>query len=109
VSIPVELAALPEQISRSGPSAILVTTAADGRPHVCSVLVAFEHDDLVMRVGRGSRTNAAERPAVTIVWPAAIDDDYCLIVDAAARNVPPDAETLVVQPTSAVLHRLAVA
>jgi hypothetical protein len=108
VSIPVELAALREHIARAGARAILVTVSADARPHVASVLVAYDHDDLVMRAGRRTRTNAAERPAVTIVWTAPIDDDYCLIVDAAALEGTRDSETLVVRPTSAVLHRLAV-
>jgi hypothetical protein len=105
VSIPVDLAALSEQIARFGPSALLVTTSPDIRPHISSVLVTIEGESLVMGAGRGTRANAAERRAVTIVWPAESGGDFCLIVDAEAAESP--AERLVVRPTSAVLHRVA--
>jgi hypothetical protein len=48
-----------------------------------------------------------EHPAVVLVWSGAIDPDYCLIVDATVDEPP--GESLVVRPTSAVLHRLASA
>ncbi len=107
MSIAVDLAELPAHVSRFGSSALLVTTSTEGPPHISSVLVTFEGDDLAMRAGRRTRANAAEHPAVTLVWPAGPGGGYCLIVDAAAREGP--AETLLVRPTSAVLHRLAQA
>jgi hypothetical protein len=105
VSITVDLAELHAEVSRFGASAFLVTTSTGGSPHVSSVLVTFERDNLAMGVGHRTRANATEHPAVTLVWPAGVNGDYCLIVDAAAQ-LPP-AETLLVRPTSAVLHRLA--
>ena len=107
MSIPVELADLHAEISRIGPSALLVTASGDGPPHVASVVVTFAGEHLAMSVGRKTRANASEHPAVTLVWPIAADGDYCLIVDAAAEMQP--AESFVVRPTSAVLHRLAPA
>jgi hypothetical protein len=109
VSIPVELAALHDQISKCGPSALLVTTSSDGPPHVSSVIVTFDADNLAMRVGNKTRDNATEHPAVALVWTAGLDEGFCLIVDALARPTPTPSETLVVVPTSAVLHRLAQA
>jgi hypothetical protein len=106
VSVPVELDALDLQIDRFGPRALLVTTAADGPPHVSSVLVTRAGAALGMNPGRKTRANVAERPAVTLVWTAAGEDEFCLIVDGMARV---DAsEALLVAPTSAILHRLAV-
>jgi hypothetical protein len=107
VSIPVDLAALEAEVSAFGRSALLITTSTDSHPHVASLLVRFEHDELVMNVGRRTLANAARHPAVTLVWPAPPDGGYCLIVDGAARSASPSAETLLVRPTSAVLHRLA--
>ena len=57
-----------------------------------------------MGAGRRTRANASERPAVTLVWPDATDG-HCLIVDGTACDITE--ETFVVQPVSAVLHRLA--
>jgi hypothetical protein len=107
VSIPVDLAALQDQISRIGSSAFLVTTATDGPPHISSVLVTFEGDDLAMPVGRQTRANAIAHGSVALVWSAEVEGGYCLIVDAATHDT--STETLVVRPTSAVLHRLAQA
>jgi hypothetical protein len=107
MSIPVDLADLQAEISRIGASALLVTASSEGPPHVASVLVTFEGENLGMRAGRQTRSNASERPAVTLVWTAAVDPDYCLIVDAAVQDEPGD--SFLVRPTSAVFHRLATA
>ena len=105
MSIPVALADLPEVVARFRSSALLVTTASDGPPHLASVAVTFEHDTLTMRAGRTTRANAEARPDVALVWSGSIDDEYCLIVDATAIDAT--AEPLAVRATSAVLHRLA--
>ena len=104
VSISVDLAELPAEISRFGPSAFLVTSSGDGPPRVSSVYVLREADGLAMRIGRRTRSNVEEHPAVSLVWPTG-SGDYCLIVDGDAHPGPSDA--LLVTPTSAVLHRLA--
>ena len=106
MSIPVELTDLPAEIARIGPSALLVTAAADGPPHVASVVVRVDGERLAMGAGRKTRANAARQRAVTLVWPRAVDPDYCLIVDGAAEG---DGEPFVVRPTAAVLHRLSTA
>ena len=71
MSIPVDVR-VPElgdaEIARFGPRAFLVTTSAGGPPHVASVLVSLEADNLVMRVGRTTRVNATSHPAVTLLW-----------------------------------------
>ena len=43
---------------------------------------------------------------MTLVWPSAPGGDYCLIVDGNA-TADADAEQLTVEPTFAVLHRVA--
>ena len=105
MSIPVDLAELQAEVSRFGARALLVTTSPAGPPHVSSVLVTFDGEHLAMRGGRTTRLNASEHPAVTIVWVSAVEADYCLIVDAIAREETD--EILRARPTSAVLHRLA--
>jgi hypothetical protein len=65
--------------------------------------VTFDGEDLVMRVGRTTQLNASEHPAVTLVWVAGGDAEFCLIVDGVARAAD---ETLLAHPASAVLHRL---
>jgi hypothetical protein len=105
VSIPVELSELEAKIANFGPSALLVTNAADGPPHVSSVIVTYEMGTLAMKVGRTTRTNVALRPDVALVWLAGAGAEHCLIVDAAVADST--TEALVVKPTSAVLHRLA--
>ncbi len=105
MSVAVDLATLHEQIERFGARALLASTAADGPPHVSSVLVTVEVGVLIMGAGRKSRANAAAHPAVSVVWTHANEHEYCLIVDGlAAEN---DAGAFVVTPTSAILHRLA--
>jgi hypothetical protein len=106
VSIPVELADLPAQVARFGSRALLVTNSIDGPPHVASVVVTLEQRDLSMRAGTKTRANVNANPAVTIVWTAGSEADHCLVVDGTALGA--SAETLIVSPTSAVLHRLAI-
>jgi hypothetical protein len=105
VSVSVDLADLQAELSRFGPNAFLVSTASEGPPHVCSVFVLREADCLAMRIGRRTRANVEKHPAVSLLWPPG-SGDYCLIVDGDAQAGPSDA--LLVTPTSAVLHRLAI-
>jgi hypothetical protein len=107
VSIPVDLDALRAQVSRFGSHALLVTTSPSGPPHVSSVIVGFDGDNLAMGAGRKTRANVAEHPEVALVWSNEVDKDYCLIVDAVTESVV--VETLMVRPTTAVLHRVATA
>lgn len=107
MSIPVDLTALRAQIARFGANAFLVTTNAEGGPHISSVTVVTTDDLLTMGCGRQTRANVEARPAVSLLWPDGSDDRFCLIVDATVTMPPTD--TLTVRPASAVLHRVASA
>ena len=106
MSIPVDLADLPTQISQLGSSALLVTNSGEGPPHVSSVVVTSERGVLAMGAGRRTCVNVGVNPAMTLVWPA-VDGEHCLIVDGRAEDAT--SEILTMLPTSAVLHRLAKA
>lgn len=95
---------LASEVARYGPMAYVITVGEDGRPHAVSVEVAWESADLVISAGRKTRTNAADRPAVTLLWPALAPEDYSLIVDGRASV---GEEKLSVEPLKAVLHRAA--
>jgi hypothetical protein len=105
MSIPVELAALGDQVASSGPVALLLTVNDDARPHVVAVEATW--GDGVLRAGAGSRTaaNVAARPAVSLVWPSLSPGAYSLIVDGVAHV---EGGEVVLQPAKAVLHRTPV-
>jgi hypothetical protein len=73
---------------------------------VVSVRVASDAGALTMSAGRTSRRNLREHPEATLLWPGAPGAEYCLLVDGTAR-VDEAAETVTVEPTGAILHRLA--
>jgi hypothetical protein len=121
VSVDVDLGRLHEEIERFGRRAFLLSVRED-RPHVVSVTVERADHDLLVRVGRRSAANAASRPAVSLLWPAAGPgpDEFSLIVDgtAGADDGPArhddgtddtgesgEGARLRIQPTRAVLHR----
>jgi hypothetical protein len=82
--------------------AYLVSVGETGA-HVIAVTPAWHPDGIVVgALGRHSLANAAAHPAVTLVWPPAVQGGYSLIVDGTA-TVSGDAVT--VSPTKAVLHR----
>lgn len=106
MSVPVDVAALAEEVARFGDVAFLVTAAPGARPHVVSVRVALVDGRLHLTAGRTSRANVAVAPEVALCWPGGPGADYCLLVDGTA--VADDtAETVTVTPTGAILHRLA--
>jgi hypothetical protein len=102
----VDLAALEAEIARHGEAAFLVTASSGARPHVVSVRVAVVDGMLTMGAGRTSRRNAAEVSSVTLLWSDSPAGEYCLLVDGTA-TVEEQAERIAVQPTGAILHRLA--
>jgi hypothetical protein len=57
-------------------------------------------------LGRRTLANAAERPAVTLLWPPVEPEGYSLIVDGTAEMSD---DGVLVSPTRAVLHRAAAA
>ena len=94
---------LARRVEEFGTHPFLVTTSREGHAHVVSITVALEGTQLSFGAGRTSRANAAETESVTLLWPG-IGGPYGLIVDGTANL---DGETMRVEPTRAVLHRLA--
>lgn len=87
--------------------AYLLTVTDDGRSHVAAVSVAAGGAAFaVTGTGRGSRRNAAARPAVTLLWPPRDPHGHSLIVDGTAETA---GEDLTLTPSRAVLHRPAPA
>lgn len=107
MSIAVDLQALDERLTEYGPRAYLLTVTDDHKPHAVSVIVRLDGEHLATSVGRRTAANLAERPDATFLWPpVGPDGEYSLIVDGTA--VAPAGEGPVsVQPTRAVLHRVA--
>lgn len=104
MGIPVELLSLADVIARYR-FAYLMTTNANGAPHAVAVSAALQGGELVViRIGRHTRENALERPAVALVWPPQTESDYSLIVDGQAVVI---GELLRITPVRAVLHRSA--
>jgi hypothetical protein len=105
MSVPVDLAALAEQVAAFPGPPYLMT--ANGDPgHVVSVAAELERGRFRLPAGRTTRANASAQPTVTLLWAPAPGGPYSLIVDGQA-TVDDDTETVEVVPTRAVLHRMA--
>ena len=101
VSIPVEIGDLAQALERYGSGYLLTTT--DGRVKVVTVDPVVADDALrIAAPGRGTSTNLAANPAVTLVFPPAEHHGYTLLVDGTGRV---EGDDVVVAPVSAVLHR----
>jgi len=111
VSVPVELADLAATIREQGPTAYLLSTADDGRPHAVAVTPVLAGPTVEVEAGRRTRANVATRPLVSLLWPPSDPQGYSLIVDGVAALGDPSGEgpTVRVTPSSAVLHRPAPA
>ena len=109
VSVPVGTAELRAQVDRYGPVAYLVTVSPEThRPHVVSVVTAWDGDDLVTAAGTRSAANVGAGADVSLMWPPPPGEDYSLIVDGPAEIVETVGGRVVsVRPTGSVLHRLA--
>ena len=103
----VELDGLWEQIGAFGDRAYLVTVTDDATPHVVSVVVGRVDDHLAVGAGRRTRANLGERPTLTLLWPPADDPAYSLVVDGTFVADLDGGERIAIEPTSAVLHRVA--
>jgi hypothetical protein len=104
VSIAVSLDQLRHEVARRGDAAFVVTTGDDG-PHVVSVRIGWDADELVAGAGNRTTANLAARPVASLLWPSSFDD-YSLIVDGTASAVD---GSLRITPVRAVLHRSAAA
>jgi len=107
MSIPVEIAELEERIAEYGEQAFLVTVTEEGTPHVVSAVVRVEAGRLVMGAGRRTRANLERHPTATLLWSPGPAGAYSLIVDGLHDAGATDDESLAVEVTSAVLHRVA--
>lgn len=107
MSVPVELDSLRSRVDEYGRVAYLVTVGEKGTGHVVSVELRFDGDRLVVPTGRTTRRNLEGNPTLTLLWPLGPDPAYSMIVDAIAVSFAEDAAEVVVEPHSAVLHRVA--
>jgi hypothetical protein len=105
MSIPVALDGLRAAVAERPPAAYLLTVSDDGRPHAVHVPLVWDGDRLAADVGKRTASNAAARPAVSLLYPLRRDDDYSLIVDGTAEV---GGQRVLVTPTKAILHRPAV-
>lgn len=104
MSIKVPLDDLPATLA-AYPWCYLVTVGDDQRAHSLAVPTVLVDGRFTAAAGRTTRANAAARPMVTLVFPAASGREYSLIVDGSAQV---DGEQVVVVPTGAVMHRPAL-
>lgn len=98
----VELADLEEALADFG-SGFLLTLGSEERIKLVSVAPTYA--DGVFTIsdpGRGSCANAAQHPAVTLLYPPLDQPGMSLIVDGAAAV---DGVDVVVRPASAILHK----
>lgn len=101
MSIPVEVADLPQRLAELGRGYLL--TSRDGLVKAVSVRAVPE--DATLRVsspGRGSVANVDASPRVTLLFPPLEDGGMTLLVDGIAAV---EGEDVRVTPTSAVLHQ----
>jgi hypothetical protein len=100
MSIPVEIGDLAAALEKFGSGYLLTTT--DGRVKVVTVDPTYDAGLRVAGPGRGTLANLATNPTVTLVFPPPEPRGHSLLVDGTARV---EGEDVVVEPTSAVLHR----
>jgi hypothetical protein len=102
MSVKVDLATLADTMAEHD-FAYLLTVSDDHRPHAVAVQPALRDGTLALDgLGNRTRTNLAERPAVTLVFPPREPGGYSLIVDGEASQ---DGDGALVLPAHAVLHR----
>ena len=110
VSVTVALDALRARVEEFGSIAFLLTVGESARPHVVSVGVEWDADRLVAGAGRTTSANVGRRPTVSLLWAAPEAGEYALIVDgAAAIETRDETAVVVIEPSRAVLHRVASA
>jgi hypothetical protein len=81
-----------------------ITVSAAATAHLVAVVPHWDggRGVLVIDVGRSSRENVADRPAITLCFPPRTRDGMTLIVDGTAVV---EGESLHVAPSTAILHR----
>ena len=112
MSVKVDLPKLLEVAARFETVPLLLTTDADGRPRASAVGVDWADEVATVRAGHRSVANAAERPLVSLLWPAPPGQRFALLVDGTAEGTAPDpAESgekagglVTMRATRAILH-----
>jgi hypothetical protein len=98
-------------IAEFGPRATVVTVSQSLRPHTVTAMITIDGDRLVAEVGSSTRTNAVERPGMTLVWNPVGDGEYQLILDCTAEHIGEpderDVSALRMAVDGGILHRLA--
>ncbi len=85
--------------------AYLITVGDDFRAHTVAVDPVLTDGVIgVGTAGRHTRTNLAEHPAVTVIWPPREPGGYSLIVDGTGELAGDEVRVV---PSRAVLHRKA--
>lgn len=108
VSISVGLDELREAIAQFASDPYLLTVSDDSVPHCVAAAIAWEGDDLVMRVGKKTVANATARPSVSMLWAPGTRGAFSLIVDGTITDAVPapnGGSHVRFRPTHAVLHR----
>lgn len=109
MSVRVELEKLLEVAAGFGTVPMLLTCDADGRPRAAAVSVAWDGVVARVRAGHRSVANAAERPLVSLLWPAPPGERFALLVDGTATASEPDDDAraggyVTVEAQGAILH-----
>ena len=112
MSVKVDLPKLLEVAAGVETVPLLLTTDADGRPRASAVAVAWHEDVATIRAGHRTVANAAERPLVSLLWPAPPAKRFALFVDGTVEGTAPDpAESgekaggfVTMRATRAILH-----
>jgi hypothetical protein len=102
MSVKIDLDKLAETAARWATVPMLLTTDPDGRPRISAVTVTWDGSDAVVRAGHRSVANAADRPLVSLLWPAAPGDPHALLVDGE-RTAASDG-TVRLRATGGILH-----
>ena len=102
MSIEVGPGELAEMLARF-PFVYLLTVGEQPRPHISAQAARVVDGAVVVPgAGRGSRERIAVNELVTLLAPPYEPGGYSLIIDGAGRV---DADSVVIAPTRAVLHR----
>jgi hypothetical protein len=102
MSVRIDVDKLAETASHWATVPMLLTTDPDGRPRASAVTVTWDGPDAVVRAGHRSVDNAADRPLVSLLWPAAPGDPHALLIDGE-RTEASDG-TVRLRATSGILH-----
>ncbi len=112
MSVKVELPRLLEVAAGFATVPLLLTTDADGRPRASAVSVTWQDEVATVRAGHRSLANAAERPLVSLLWPAPPGERFALLVDGTVEGTATDPTdtggkaggVVTLRATRAILH-----